>query len=302
MKRFKLLFNFLIYLSIAFLVYYLYRFDYFNFEGIEFDYAYLIASLLLLWSGFLISPFAWKNLLFKHQVSTTYPSSLISEGIAIFTKYIPGKVMIILGRAGYISLQGPSLKLTSLVSLKAQFVAFWVGLAIGCIPLFFIQDSTELILLAIGSSLLIILFLHNKYIHRIISKILSKVLKKNLEIPLLGFKETIKSILIYSLMWSFWGLGFLFLTKAMSTPIDFHLFLLFPLAATAGMLAIIIPGGLGVREGIITFVLHKSGVPLEIAGSISIISRLWYLSGEIFVFLTAILLKSRKKTLKETTL
>ncbi|MBC8343960.1 MAG: flippase-like domain-containing protein [Bacteroidetes bacterium] len=295
MERFKFLFNILIYISLIFLAYYLYRFDYFDFQGITFNYYYLGLSISFLWAGFLLSPFAWKDLLKKNDINASYSSSLASEGIAIFTKYIPGKVMIILGRAGYISLQGHSIKRTSMVSLKAQFVAFWVGLALGSIPLFFIPDSTQLILLSFTASALIILFLHNKYIHQFLSRVLSRILNRKLQLPLLTFRNSLWAIFFYSCMWASWGMGFYLLTKATGTSIDFQLFMLFPLAATTGMLAIIIPGGLGVREGIITFVLHKAGIPLEIAATISILSRLWYLTGELFVFLTAFAIKLSMK-------
>ncbi|MFC2114325.1 hypothetical protein ACFLRI_03150, partial [Bacteroidota bacterium] len=106
-------------------------------------------------------------------------------------------------------------------------------------------------------------------------------------------KESGEGILYYICTWSLWGMGFYFLSSSIS-PTFFPNFLAFPLASTAGMLAIIIPGGLGVREGILTYALHQSGMLLEIAGSISILARLWFISGELFVFIVALILKRMK--------
>lgn len=55
-----------------------------------------------------------------------------------------------------------------------------------------------------------------------------------------------------------------------------------------GLLAIIIPGGFGVREGIMVFYLVLLGIPLEIAGGIAVLARLWFIIGEIFIFLLAV--------------
>jgi uncharacterized membrane protein YbhN (UPF0104 family) len=291
MKKYKLLFNVLIYLSLAFLLYYLYRFDYLDFRHTEFNYYYLIPSILLLWLGFLISPLSWKSVLSRQGIHISYRKALVSEGISIFTKYIPGKVLIILGRAGFVSLDGHALKHTSLASLKTQFISFWVGLVLGCIPLFFIQDSIYLILLATISCLLIIIFLHNKFVHNLFSRILGKILKKEVEVPLLKFSESLVAVVMYACMWIFWGSAFYLLASSISVELSPVMILLFPLSATVGMMAIIIPGGLGVREGIITFVLHKTGIPLEVATGLSVLSRLWYLSGEAFVFITALIMK-----------
>jgi uncharacterized membrane protein YbhN (UPF0104 family) len=52
------------------------------------------------------------------------------------------------------------------------------------------------------------------------------------------------------------------------------------------------PGGLGVREGIIVLVLTATGLDVKVATTISVISRIWFISGEIFIFLMAILSKN----------
>ena len=58
----------------------------------------------------------------------------------------------------------------------------------------------------------------------------------------------------------------------------------FPLAGSLGVMAFIVPGGLGVREGALIAYLSLAGIAVPVATTISIASRLWYLVGEVFIF------------------
>jgi uncharacterized membrane protein YbhN (UPF0104 family) len=58
-----------------------------------------------------------------------------------------------------------------------------------------------------------------------------------------------------------------------------------------GILAIFLPGGIGVREGIMTAYLSALGIELELAITIATLSRLWFITGEVFIFLMALILK-----------
>ncbi len=58
-----------------------------------------------------------------------------------------------------------------------------------------------------------------------------------------------------------------------------------------GVLAIILPGGLGVREGIIVAYLTLAGLDVETATTISFMNRLWFISGEVFIFLLSSILR-----------
>jgi uncharacterized membrane protein YbhN (UPF0104 family) len=62
-----------------------------------------------------------------------------------------------------------------------------------------------------------------------------------------------------------------------------------------GVLALFTPGGLGVREGLITLGLVSTGLPLELAAAASIAARLWFTTGELFIFTSAFLLNLKQK-------
>jgi len=292
MKKIKLFFNILLYVSLTFLIYYLIKFDYLNFRNVAFHPFYLIISFVFLFTGFITGPFAWRDMLAKHKIFISYKDTFVSEGLSIFAKYIPGKIMIVLGSAVYVATKSQSFKFTSLISLKTQLIALWIALFIGIIPLLFIfKESIHLALISFIFIVLIVIVLHSKKLHLFINNVIRRIIKQELSIPLLTFKESKKTIFYYLVMWLFWSSGFYFFTLSIVMNANFSVIFLFALASSLGMLAVIIPGGLGIRESIIVFYLHQVGIPIEIATTVSILGRLWYLTGECFFFGLAVIWK-----------
>ena len=58
----------------------------------------------------------------------------------------------------------------------------------------------------------------------------------------------------------------------------------FPLAGTLGIMTFISPGGLGTREAVLVGYLTLAGIPVVEATTIAVASRLWFLGGEVFIF------------------
>jgi len=79
-----------------------------------------------------------------------------------------------------------------------------------------------------------------------------------------------------------------------SVPSAVCVIVAFSLAWTIGFVTPGASGGIGVREGIITAYLVMSGVELELATTISVLSRIWFVLGEIFIFMLALVLNVRK--------
>lgn len=63
-------------------------------------------------------------------------------------------------------------------------------------------------------------------------------------------------------------------------------------SATAGLVAVVVPYGLGVKEGLIAMLLQPF-VPIEVAVFVSIASRLWTIAAELLAALLGVLLLGR---------
>ena len=287
MKRF---FYLLLFISFLFLFYFLVRQEYIIPEIIS--YPALIGSFVLLAAGFVAQAFCWKTALEVHQYPTSMRKAVISQGLSVFAKYIPGKIWVIIGRAGYLSKDKEELKARSLVSLKEQLIYLWAGFLISSIPTIIYYGLHWISLLVLLILLGLTLFLFFPVIHRWLSGILKRMLKSTWDIPGIKFSTSLPLILAVCLLWTFWTGAFYLFMHAFTTEITAIMMFAFPLSVCLGLVALILPGGLGLREGIIIGYLALVGMEIETATTISFIHRLWFVGGEIFIFLLALLLRA----------
>lgn len=294
-KKAQGIFKILLYCCVFIAGYYLYQFDYLVFNTIKFDFLNLSISIIFLFLGFFFSAISWQKILSIHNIKTNNKLAVYSHGISVFAKYIPGKIWVILGRASIVSEKGSSLALLSTISLKEQLIYLFIGLIISSIILPFLNINLIIIIIVIASAVSLAFFLFSKIIHDKIAGLMNKIFKKTINIPYIKFSEYLKSYFYILLYWSLWSVGFYFFAKSIQSDISLVATFFFPVSVSYGLLAIFLPGGIGVRESIIAFLLTKIGIEPTLAVSISVIQRLWFILGEIFIFSLGLILKQKSK-------
>lgn len=292
-------FKLLIYVSIVFLIYSLYRADYLIIPEIS-SYSYLVLAFVFLWLGFIIDGMSWWLALKTNGYKLPLRFGIAAQGLPVFGKYIPGKLWTIMGRAEYIATKFDiPRKELNLLSLSAQFASILSGLILGSFSLIFIP---ELRIYSLGIGLLVLflsLILFTRVFHNLAEKTLN-LLKIDIKIPQISLHSLLWLLPMYFLDWLSWSIGFYFLSVALFPfEVPFIAGLGFSMAACLGVLTLIAPGGIGVREGVLGFYLAACGVPVAAATSIAISSRLWFLIGEIFIFILSTFL-NRKNNLNES--
>jgi uncharacterized membrane protein YbhN (UPF0104 family) len=288
-------FNIFIYISLGFLITALIKADYLKMPEIN-NYTYIIIGIVLVCIGFVFDAISWHKTLIHFGFREVRVShAVISMGLSIFGKYVPGKIWTIIGRSAYIAKQYDlSETETAIISLNAQFISFWVGLFFGIVGLLIFGSQFYLLELSLLVWSLFTLLLFSRFFHNIFIKLFRKVLKKEIYLPSLSIKSTIRILPWFLINWLLWCLGFWFLAMGLSAvKVSMFLGLMFALAGTLSLMIIIIPGALGVRESILTTVLVMEGIGGALAITIATTSRLWFLFGEFFIFLIAIILKRR---------
>ncbi len=296
MKKRNILFKLLLYLSIPFILYFLYKIDYLHIKNMHFNFLWLSLSIIFLWGGFVFSAISWRYALYFHNIRIPVKIALISHGLAVFAKYIPGKIWVILGRASYLSQKGHKLQETSFISLKEQLLFIMVGLLISFYPALRYFKTGYLSVLVIITLTALLLFLTNPWFHSLAEKIAAFILKKKILLPRLTSSLTFRLSGYIILYWALWMLGFYCLLNSIKGNNSFLMAFAFPFSACYGLLALFTPGGIGVREGFMVAFLTMAGIDMATAVTFSILARLWFMTGEIFIFLLSILLK---KTTKE---
>ena len=285
----KLFFRILLYLSMGFVIYYLYQFDYIIISNLNFNLRLLIPSVLLLWLGFIVSTLSWKTSLKAHDINITTGDAIYSHGISVFAKYMPGKIWVILGRASIISEKTSSLSILSTISLKEQLLYLLIGLVISATSLPFLLINPVIKIFVILTAIALLFFLFSEKIYTLSINIFEKIFNKKLAVPFISIKQAASYSYAIIGYWFLWSTGFFLFTKSIYAETSIITTFAFPLSVCYGLLAVIIPGGIGVREGIITMFLTATGIDPHLALTISIIQRLWFITGEIFIFTTAII-------------
>lgn len=279
--------KYLIYCSLAFLAIALYKAHYLEIPRIH-SPAFLFLATVCLVGGFIANIIAQRRLLEKHGFHISMRQAFIMEGLNIFSKYIPGKLWMIMGKAVYLAeLKNYRKGELSVLFLHVHVIALWCGLVMGIFGLW-MNDALYMLswigLLILGFFTLILL---SKTVYQTTLNVANKILKRDYNLPEVGFVKTVSLIPWFLGVWLLWGGGFYLLALSITKDtLPLSTIFCFPLASTIGILVIFAPGGIGIREGVIAGYLTLLNVPLPEAVTISAASRLWYLVGEILCFIT----------------
>src|SRR5690554_5319704 len=172
----------LVVVSVLFLIIFLYGQGAIEWPDVE-NLTFFLTSFAFLFLGYFVQVFNWKAILAPdYQIS--YKSAGASLGLFVFTKYIPGKVMVILGRAEYIKKRYsyPRLVLISR-SFEDQLISIWTGLILGIPAIIGMGKFKDWGFYAIGFIILITVFLFSPLIHKILLFPLLRITKKKIDFP-----------------------------------------------------------------------------------------------------------------------
>lgn len=248
---------------------------------------YLAISFAFLFFSFLSGAICWQRILRKNGIHAPLKECLASVGLSVFSKYLPGKIWSIMGRAVYIAEKKSfPLHQVSSISLDAQLLTLWLGLIFGAFGLFLLDGiriwGWLILLLWIGLTAIIFW----SFPRSSAEWLLKKIFKKDVVLPHLSPKSIFSILPWFIVYWILWTVSFYMLVISLtSIDVPLSVGLGFPLAGTLGIMAIVVPGGLGVREGVLVAFLSLAGLPISLATTISIAARLWYLIGEVVIFL-----------------
>jgi len=286
----------LVYISLAFLAIALVKADYLSMPEIV-SPAQLFTAFSFLFAGFILNAIAWKNILGGAGFPIGFRQSIVSTGLSVFGKYIPGKLWAMVGQVGVITekYNYPTSSISGIL-INAQLIAIWIGLILSLIGMAGFRGYELEIYIFVSILFLIISVLIFSRVQKfIIEKLARRFVRKEFEYAEASHKGVTKTAVVYLFAWLCWCIGFYYLVLSLSgISVPLFIGLGMALALTFGFLAIIIPGGLGVREAVLFGWLTLAGLDPVLATTISIASRLWFLIGELFIFGLAILLRNSK--------
>lgn len=260
------------------------------------EYESLVYSVLLVMIFAVVGCIPWYQILNTNQVKISLIMAIKSMGLFVFTKYIPGKIWVVVGRATWVSEQYRQSQIkTALISLQTQLLGLWVGLLTGTIGILLIAPASYWVIISFILLVLLGIVLFIPHISKKLESNVNKLFTRKVSIPVLKFSHSLKLVPAFIAYWVLVALSFMFLGDAIiEGGVQFSSALCFNFAAVIGVFAIIAPGGIGVREGVLGGCLILSGLSVEAATSLSIASRLWFLISELALFVVGIIIPIKR--------
>lgn len=290
------------YTSIIFLVIYLFSYQSLSFLNFNINFNLLI-SVLFLTAGFFAYPLVLHQVLRSQNIKSDYFTCFSSLGKTIFSKYIPGKAAMVYaiayninkknGETGIARLSYNVILFQLMIIVSGLFTGLFAVLRIEGLPNIWKTGSLLIIIVSI-------LLLQSEFFFRKSELLLSKLTGKEILFPHFSQKNIFLILVTSILFWLLWGTGIYFLAVSSGIGIvdPYLLIFLFPFSVCVGILAIIAPGGIGIREGVLAFMIISVGNSPKTAAELSIISRIWFVAGEIILFLISHIISYQKKVSK----
>ncbi|MCD4774684.1 MAG: flippase-like domain-containing protein [Candidatus Aegiribacteria sp.] len=271
-------------------------------EAGGFSYLLLFDPLLFAISFFLMllhllaAAWSWMLVCGVAGAQITFGQAFNIHFLAQVGKYIPGKVWGAVGKIGLSRKIGMSSAKTghALVLESLFIVAGCLLMSLPVIPLAAqrIGLGTTLSVIIVVASVAVVLFTAHPGAFRRLLKIVSSITGKDIDIEDPGFANVLKLLPVYVLVFLLQGVAFVFLARSFGMNLPFYpgAFLL-PTAVGIGFLAIFSPGGLGIREISLVWLIGVVMISVEPgqASLISIAARLWITLGEALAFLAAVI-------------
>jgi len=269
-----------------------------DFSNYQISPFYTVLALIFLTLFYFFATSNWVYILKILDINLKYIKAFKIKTISDLGRYIPGKAWYILGRTYFGKKQGiPNSKI--IISLIIEHL-FLLIIAVALFILLNLKNAIDLnISQTLLNGLVIIGIILLIFLPKLLNYMISLGLKiKNKNIPKIeiniGIKTNILLILRYIVFWVIIGLSFIFTIKSIYPQIGleniFFFTGIFAISWSIGLLSFITPGGIGIREGIMTTLLIPY-MPLTVAIAAPILFRIYSIIIEIILSLIVLKIK-----------
>jgi len=262
---------------------------------------FLILSFFPLLASLILSAFAWERILSLFGTRLPLDQSFKIMSLSGLSKYLPGKIWLYLSQI-YLSQKVNIPKSVCLFSLLILFSAYnLAGMLVFITSLFLWGKFSPWVIsffLLLCSSLFLIIFSPRIFTGALkVLTFFTKKFKSGLIPERLTFRSgtsqifQVTSILLVD--WIIFGLAVYCLVNSF-----YHIDLsqtvilcgIFAISSIAGIISFFVPAGLGIREGVLSYLLSMF-IPVSVAILISLVMRVWMTVGELICFSVALKIK-----------
>lgn len=280
--------------------YFIKNFNQVDWSILHFNYYFLLIGIFFIVLSNVLWPILWwllvKRMGFKFNLLRACWIFFVSQ----VGRYVPGKALLVLTRTYLTEKQdiGRKEAFTSVILDLALFSLSGVLLFVIFLP-FYEALEGWLVYVSIGLVLMFFILVHPKILEFLINIVL-RIFKKELIKLNLSYGFILFLVVLHTFRWFIHGIGLFFLLKSI-IEIPFVLFWLIPGIVSAsivfGMIVLLAPGGLGIREGLIVLLLSPFVIS-NIAILFSVLARLLLSVVEVILLGIFYIVKKRKKIIR----
>ncbi len=210
-------------------------------------------------------------------------------------RYLPGKLWNMVGFYMYVGEYGLTKKQLTLSILASEVASKGGALFLGLFYFLFSSRFQNLLPLMIALLAACLIVMHPRVLEVLVNIGLKILKKQPIEISF-SYGNMLIFFLMYIGVWLIYSLAFYCLVQSItSIEVNFIRFMpILPMCWVVGYIMLFAPGGIGVREGMLTLTLSEFMSP-EIALAISLAQRVWTLIVEGLNFLHSMMIKPDTK-------
>jgi uncharacterized membrane protein YbhN (UPF0104 family) len=242
----------------------------------------LTVSLVLLLAAFAGYPLAWRFILRKMGADLPAKKSFRIWYISNLARYVPGKVWQIVGRVEFAKNLGVARRTSAASVVYETGMIITSGLVIGVAIAEAEGRRFSSVALILVIPLVVLLLAFPRLVLPLLNKVLRRTGRAEISFELSpGWAAAI--FLFYAILWVVQGAGYFFLVRSVAVvPVRLlpQFVGIYAAAWIAGFVSFVSPGGLGVREGVMAFLLGFY-LPPSVSAVIAIVSRIWVTIGEV---------------------
>jgi hypothetical protein len=265
----------------------------------------LFWATLIFASSYIIQVWAWYLITVKLGIAISFGETLKSWFYSQLGKYLPGKVWLLLGRFYLYGSKGKSKKAISVALYFETVIGVVAAGVLFLATLILFEEarpfySGKEVWWLIFPLALAFLSLYPPILEKILNLILRRFKREPVSVSI-SYPEILWVLFISLLAWIMGGAAFYLFTNAVfAIPSNYILFLTGSLAFACflGLVAIFAPSGLGVREGVLVYLLSAI-MPGSVAVIVSILTRIWMTLIEIgligMIYLICLFRKRERK-------
>jgi len=258
----------------------------------RFNYKMLLLSFIPLIFNFLINTIYFQHLLKNLGESIDSLNTFKVLYISQLGKYIPGGIWPILGQFYLFEKQKIS-KLTVFIANVTLILLDTISVLLVFIPFYLIFFSNQFRYLNILLLIIIafcVFLLNPKMLNKVVRLVNVKLKSKDIALEY-KFHDLVYLVMLGVLDWLILGTGLFFLISSFhSIPVIYIAYLsgTFALSWIIGTLSFIVPNGLGIREGTLSYFLTFL-LPPPISIIVALLARIWITIGDVISSMIAFL-------------